>query len=341
MVGGITISRLPIRTMHLVFVVLSFAVAWPAMGLSAPGRRPSALDCEVKWFDQKLDHWGFAATTTNFPLTFKQRYLVCYPAGVTPTTTENVFFYTGNEANIELYANNTGLMWENAAAFKAVLVFAEHRYFGESLPFPGESMPPPEKLKYLNTDQALADYAELIAALRGDVPSAHKLVDRMAAFIGFGGSYGGMLCAWHKYKYPYSLAGCISGSAPVVQFSGMQPPADSDEFGKLMTFDASVAGGAKSDNCKVNINKAFLHMQNSASSEWAGISSDLGLCTPIGSSVDIYNVMGAFVDVLGFFTMGSYPYPSSYMMLGEGGNLPAYPMRVACDTTFFAISPQG
>ena len=39
-----------------------------------------------------------------------------------------IFFYTGNEANVELYVNATGLMWENAQQFGAALVFAEHRY---------------------------------------------------------------------------------------------------------------------------------------------------------------------------------------------------------------------
>ncbi|CAN0465415.1 unnamed protein product, partial [Laminaria digitata] len=42
---------------------------------------------------------------------------------------------TGNEADVSLYVGATGLMWENAPAFNALLVFAEHRYYGESLPF--------------------------------------------------------------------------------------------------------------------------------------------------------------------------------------------------------------
>ena len=39
-----------------------------------------------------------------------------------------ILFYTGNEANVELYINATGLMWERAAELGALLVWAEHRY---------------------------------------------------------------------------------------------------------------------------------------------------------------------------------------------------------------------
>ena len=38
-----------------------------------------------------------------------------------------VFFYVGNEADVTLYVEHTGLMWENAQAMNARIVFAEHR----------------------------------------------------------------------------------------------------------------------------------------------------------------------------------------------------------------------
>eukprot|EP00164_Ancoracysta_twista_P034612 GFYU01075127.1.p1 GENE.GFYU01075127.1~~GFYU01075127.1.p1 ORF type:complete len:112 (-),score=10.66 GFYU01075127.1:13-348(-) len=101
--------------MHRLLAVAALSlVCSSAMGLSTlPLKRPSVNDCETKWFDQRLDHWGFASqATAAFPLTFKERYFVCYPAGVTASTAKNVFFYTGNEANVELYVNLTGLMWD-------------------------------------------------------------------------------------------------------------------------------------------------------------------------------------------------------------------------------------
>ena len=45
-----------------------------------------------------------------------------------------IWFYAGNEADVTTYVNATGLMWEHAAAHGALLVFAEHRFYGETAP---------------------------------------------------------------------------------------------------------------------------------------------------------------------------------------------------------------
>lgn len=49
--------------------------------------------------------------------------------------------------------------------------------------------------------QALADYAVLIEKLK------HEWESPDSAVIGFGGSYGGMLAAWFRMKYPNVLDG--------------------------------------------------------------------------------------------------------------------------------------
>jgi lysosomal Pro-X carboxypeptidase len=38
-----------------------------------------------------------------------------------------------------MFANNTGFMWENAQAFNAMVIFVEHRYYGESMPYGKQS----------------------------------------------------------------------------------------------------------------------------------------------------------------------------------------------------------
>ena len=70
------------------------------------------------------------------------------------------------------------------------MVYGEHRYFGESWPFPKEVAFEPENNVYLTVEQAMEDYVELIKYIR----TSKNMEDK--ACIVFGGSYGGMLAGW-------------------------------------------------------------------------------------------------------------------------------------------------
>lgn len=289
--------------------------------------RPGVHNCTEKFFAQRLDHFNFPPLSdpgVTTPLTYPQRYFTCLEHQFQPNGT--IFYYTGNEADVELFVNMTGLMWQNALEWgNVMLVFAEHRYFGKSLPFPDDAMPTGDKLKYLTTDQALADYANHINHLRVSLNSPSSPV------IGFGGSYGGMLCAWLRIKYPSALDGCIAGSAPIVNFEHMVPPYPADAFAAIETLDASTAGGAN-DICKNNVRQVWQDMLAIAG-ETGGMSQlqhALQLCTPPTDTNDVWNLINGASNAIGMMAMSSYPYPSAYLLLGGKGMLPAYPMRVGC-----------
>jgi lysosomal Pro-X carboxypeptidase len=168
----------------------------------------------TNYFDTRTDNFNAHVT----PRTFALKYLI-YDAWYTDKSAP-IFFYTGNEAPIELFADNTGIVWEWAQEFGALVVFAEHRYYGASLPFGNESFSGSNP-QYLSVAQALADYTALITALQAQY---HSDTSGRSPVIAFGGSYGGMLSAWWRLKYPQVVDGAIAGSAPILQFTNLTDP---------------------------------------------------------------------------------------------------------------------
>lgn len=271
---------------------------------------PGAPECTTHFIEQFVDNFGWQNAT------YQQRYLVhdkMYKAG------GPIFFYTGNEGNVELYANCTGLMWENAAQFGALLVFAEHRFFGQSQPCAGGFTRCGD---YLSTEQAMADYAKLISFLKSSqYPSA-------GATVVFGGSYGGMLSAWMRMRYPHQVQGAIASSAPI---GCMDPNFKGSSYWHVVTRDATASGGAQSDCATTVFHTMTLIKQAIAASPDvpSEIARELSLCAPLkqtdGDAVVLF--LQAAFDAL---AMGNYPYPTYYIAGTPQRPAPAWPMRKAC-----------
>jgi len=287
---------------------------------------PTSANCTENWFTQKIDHFS-PSFDVSTPGTFKQRYFTCRQTEWNPAGGHApVFFYTGNEADVTLYVNASGLMWESAPEFGALLVFAEHRYFGESVLFGGVAAQM-HHLQYLSTEQALADYATLIAYLRTHLGAPTN------PFIAFGGSYGGMLSSWLRMKYPAAVQGAIAGSAPIMSFLGENPPYDTGSYAKIVSFDASKAGGAVSDACSDNVRRAWplIFKLGSTAEGRSTLARTFSLCeNSVPQTVsDVYSLAYWLQSSMDYMAMGSYPYPSSYILNGEGV-LPPYPIREMC-----------
>lgn len=257
--------------------------------------------------------------------TFQLRYFECTPPGVRWQKGDPVLFYCGNENKVELYVHLTGLMWESAHVWNAKLIFAEHRFFGKSYPFSKDGifdptspdMSHPSKMKLLTTELALQDFSMLIRDLKAQDGSP------TSAYIGFGGSYGGMLCSWFRFKYPESIQGCIAGSAPILDFEGMDPPYDPTGFSKQATFDATEAGGS-ARGCDVAIKRGWDVIK---ATPLPKLQEYFRFCDEPTSTEVVRDYLN---EIMGNFAMGSYPFPSNYMTWGNF-NLPPYPLRLGCD----------
>lgn len=269
---------------------------------------PGVANCTEMYFTQYVDHFSWNTST------YQERYFM-YDHYYRPGGP--IFFYTGNEADVEVFANCTGLMWENAESVGALLVFAEHRYFGKSLPCPGGFM---ECGDFLSTDQAMADYATLISALR-------KQFNESSATIVFGGSYGGMLAAWMRMRYPALVDGAIASSAPI---GCLSPKYVKESYWAVVTNDATSFGGAAPE-CSANVNQAFKDVFDFMETDTGRgvLSSIFNLCSPLGP-----NDGEAFANFIqgGFdsMAMGNYPFSTYYISGTPSHPAPAWPMRVAC-----------
>ncbi|XP_068167598.1 dipeptidyl peptidase 2 [Antennarius striatus] len=269
-----------------------------------------------KYFSQTLDHFNFNNLGNG---TFSQRYLISdkyWQKSYGP-----IFFYTGNEGDVWDFALNSGFITELAAQQGALVIFAEHRYYGKSLPFGEDSFNIPQ-IALLTVEQALADYAVMITELKQELAASNCPV------IVFGGSYGGMLSVYMRLKYPNIVSGALAASAPILSIAGL---GDYRQFFRDVTADfESVAS-----ECKDAVRAAFHQLKELAERrDYRGIQSYLSLCQPPSSAQDVHQLNGLLRNAFTLMAMLDYPYSTHFM-----GNMPANPVKVACDIMLRSSDP--
>jgi dipeptidyl-peptidase II len=220
-------------------------------------------------------------------------------------------FYTGNEGPIEVFYNNTGFLTDTAPEFNGVVVFAEHRYYGESLPFGKDSFLR-HNLQYLTVEQALEDYAHLLLHLKERYNNAHV--------IAYGGSYGGFLAAFMRIKYPHIVDMSLAASAPIRTASRQMAPT---------TFFATVTNTFNLANpaCPDLMRRGFSELLYQASLGDAGLAKlteVFSLCKTISPEEVEHLVLWA-VNAFTTLSMADYPYPADFL-----APLPGYPVTYAC-----------
>lgn len=268
---------------------------------------------ETRWFRQLVDHFSWANQDT-----WLQRYLINKDHWC--GTNCPILFYTGNEGDIEMFTNNTGFMWENAQQLHAMLVFAEHRFYGQSMPYAIDSRhagPNQTKtLGYLSSEQALADYARLIYALKNSLFDA-----KHSAVITLGGSYGGMLAAWMRMKYPNLVDGALAGSAPILQFPGEY---NCQDFNRIVTKDFEGYSSA----CSRSIAMSWQTIRDVASATKPDgkqtLSEHFNTCKPM-TDKDVDLLLDMLNSVWVNMAMTDYANKANYL-----SNMPEHPIEHAC-----------
>ncbi|KAG5040474.1 hypothetical protein JHK85_012950 [Glycine max] len=315
-----------------VIIVLSYSAQplalkhWPKfLGKFAATARthsepPPQFHYETRCIQQSLDHFSFSELPT-----FPQRYLISTEHWVGPRRLGPVFFYSGNEDDIEWFAQNTGVVWEIAPRFGAM-----HQYYGESVPYGSaeEAYKNVTTLSYLTSEQALADFSVLIADLK------HNFSTKDCPVFLFGGSYGGsergwcrqyclrdtfnsldgtLLAAWMRLKYPHVAVGALASSAPILQFEDIVPPE---------TFYDLVSNAFKSWNEMASAGQTNNGLEL--------LTKTFNLCQKLNRTKDLYDWVEAAYSYL---AMVNYPYPAEFMM-----TLPEHPIREACTEMIMPMS---
>jgi serine protease 16 len=150
------------------------------------------------WFEQKVDHFDLRNNGTWF-----QRFYYDFEYWGGPGSP--IFFQLGWES--ELGPEDSSLdyyLYHAAKEHQGVFLAMEHRFYGQSLPFgPAITL---DNLKYLTTEQALADFAYFVTSFMEDINSTNSklIVD--------GCSYSGELAAFFRIKYPNLVTAAIAGS---------------------------------------------------------------------------------------------------------------------------------
>lgn len=122
-----------------------------------------------------------------------------------------VIVLQGGEADVtgRLPFLQNGIVSQLAQATNGVAVILEHRYYGTSMPTANLST---ENLRFLTTEQALADQAYFSQNIVFPGLEDQNLTAPGTAHIAYGGSYAGAFVAFLRIQYPDVYWGAISSS---------------------------------------------------------------------------------------------------------------------------------
>ncbi|XP_030457093.1 uncharacterized protein LOC115677983 [Syzygium oleosum] len=233
-------------------------------------------DFQTFFFNQTLDHFSYRPESYTL---FKQRYAISFKYWGGANASAPIFVYLGAEAPIDDNIGAIGFLTDNAAQFGALLVYIEHRFYGESIPYGltlDKALSDHNTRGYFSSAQALADYAEILVYLKQKLNAKHSPI------IVIGGSYGGVLASWFRLKYPHVALGALASSAPILYFHDIIPR---DQYYSVVAKDFLET----SFSCHQTIRRSWEEIDRVAS-EPRGLmklSKTFKTCRPLESSLQL------------------------------------------------------
>lgn len=282
--------------------------------------------CSEHFILQPLDHFNPSARQHAL----RQRYLLCGDKASTKSTDGRIFLYTGNEAPVDLYARYMGQLWDLSDRFGALLVFAEHRFFGKSN-FVASGVTNETSMldmgsnrsmmmyQHLTPQQAVLDFAKLIE----DLQSTRSSKSRGA--VAFGGSYGGVLAVMLRRQRPDIVVGAVASSAPLALWQSWFNP---EWMARAETHATVRLGGRQCANRFHRAVAVAWQMGHGSSDDKEILRNSLRLCKEV-ETAEMPTLLQRIRDAITSLAMASSPQESSYFVGGKG-KLPAYPLREAC-----------
>ncbi|KAJ5819597.1 hypothetical protein N7474_005188 [Penicillium riverlandense] len=264
------------------------------------GPMQAAVDTE--WTTIPVDHEDESVGTYQNRYWVSEDYyrpggpIIVYDVGETSAQSSAMAYLAANKASffseILKEFNGMGIVWE-------------HRYYGESLPFPISNSTPPEHFKYLTTEQALADIPYFA---QNFTRNGQQLSPDTTPWVMVGGSYSGIRSAFTRDQYPDTIFASYASSAPVEARIDMS-----------IYFDQVYAGmvGYGHENCTKDIKAALEYIDGELSRDE---TSAANIKTAFFGAGAEENNNGDFSAALA----GIYGYWQAYGMGGGEGSLGSF-----------------
>lgn len=237
-------------------------------------------------------------------LAFDQGVLQAHPAPLAPRACSHwagppapiVFVPCVEAGPAPYYWGEYGWVVDTLAKnLSALVVFAEHRFFGETFPRGDTTAgwyPDSDHLGLLTEAQVLEDYTALATALRTNLSAWDS------PLISVGGSLAGEMTTWWRIRYPFMVDMGLAGSAPILGFPGLTDP-----FGwnRVVTQAFRSVGG---DECVSNIREGYWQ---TAGMTPAQVNAAFNPCTPATQACHAEQVADLVMNWAATATEAAYP----------------------------------